>query len=636
MEKQIRNNRERDPSPPSLLIAAHCSTIRRKPDRLDTKELSAILDDLVRELNSSPLRLTTYLNSLNESVKTLNSTFPPALLKISSHYFFTLVRNRIRNLLEQLCTSSRLNEQEIYVLRNCAILLHDLTEQVDDVAKILHWVTDSTFLDSLGNCLNYINKTFKSNPHRNILKQIIRLISLFCNIQERLPIPLHQALFERLLQPTINCLTSPHYVKLFQNLKATTNRLTEEQKLYLIRCPHFLTSYNGPYIEKAIEQILEKMLPRYVSILNKHMKTIKEWNRPMMRAVHNLIITIIYAEDYFSAHINNEAFRSLIDHLLQLLNESVLINKINAESKNMESLLIDATLIVFSILIYEPDALEYLKQCKSADIFRSLATVPSETIVMNAYMLLTYTMSDSDIKTAQDDLPKLLSTTISLLQKAIKTRHESNNNQNLNQDNIDRNILQLVETLKGLSQTEQVREEILKQELVPIICDCYDKLYGLSKEVLLEFIWTLSFNEQINQQLSESPQFIQSLRSIPKPNDDHAQQSTMRRSHSYNSLRNSSFTVSNTATNHGIRRMADGVLWKVVTEPQFQKIYEDKMEKQNHTDNPSVHQKYKYDIMMSYTQNDRDIVYRIQQYLSDHGLHIWFDRSRYQKKGKMI
>ena len=60
------------------------------------------------------------------------------------------------------------------------------------------------------------------------------------------------------------------------------------------------------------------------------------------------------------------------------------------------------------------------------------------------------------------------------------------------------------------------------------------------------------------------------------------------------------------------------------------------MEKQNQTDNPSMHQKYKYDIMMSYTQNDRDIVYRIQQYLADHGLHIWFDRSRYQKKGKMI
>ncbi|CAF1004502.1 unnamed protein product [Adineta ricciae] len=247
MEKPSRTNRDRDPSPPSLLIAAHCSTIRRKPDRLDTKELSAILDDLVRELNSSPLRITTYLNSLNESVKTLNATFPPALLKIPSHYFFTLVRNRIRHLLEQLCATNRLSDQEIYVLRNCAILLHDLVERVDDVSKILHWVSDATFLESLGNTLNYMSKGLKNSPNRNIIKQLTRLLSLFCDIQERLPLPLHQTLFERLLQPTINSLISPQYVKLFQNLKHDAPRFTEEQKLYLIRCPHFLTSYNGKH-----------------------------------------------------------------------------------------------------------------------------------------------------------------------------------------------------------------------------------------------------------------------------------------------------------------------------------------------------------------------------------------------------
>lgn len=245
MDKPVRAPRERDPSPPSLLIAAHCSTVRRKSDRIDIKELSAILDDFVRELNSSPLRLTTYLNSLNESVKTLNATFPPALLRMPSHYFFTLVRNRIRSLLEQLTSTNRLSDQEIYVLRNCAILIHDLVERVDDVSKLLHWITDHTFLDALANCLNHTNRIFKPNQNKNIIKQITRLLSLFCNIQERLPLPLHQTLFERLLQPTINCLTSTTYVKLFQNLKCDSSRLTEEQKLFLIRCPHFLTSYNG-------------------------------------------------------------------------------------------------------------------------------------------------------------------------------------------------------------------------------------------------------------------------------------------------------------------------------------------------------------------------------------------------------
>ena len=205
----------------------------------------------------------------------------------------------------------------------------------------------------------------------------------------------------------------------------------------------------GPYIERLIEQILEKMLPRYVSILNKHMKAVNEWHRPMMRAVHNLIITIIYAEDYFSLHAKNESFRALIDHLLQLLGEPVLINKIRPDTKNMESLLIDATLIVFSILVYEPDALDYMKQRNAADTFRRLSAVPSETIVLNSYMLLACTMSDTDIQTSQDDLPKLLSNTMSLLDKNIRIRHEASHNQNINPENADRSILQLVETLKS-------------------------------------------------------------------------------------------------------------------------------------------------------------------------------------------
>src|SRR5437588_11982651 len=122
------------------------------------------------------------------------------------------------------------------------------------------------------------------------------------------------------------------------------------------------------------------MLPRYVSILDKHMKTIKEWKRPMMRAVHNLIITIAYAEGYFSSYTNTESFRSLINHLLNILNESTLIDKIHQNSNNIETLLIDATLVVFSVLVYESDALDYIKQCKPTTIFRQLTKTPYETI----------------------------------------------------------------------------------------------------------------------------------------------------------------------------------------------------------------------------------------------------------------
>lgn len=251
MLKQRVNNRETNSSltstSSSLLIAAHCATIRRKAAEIDSSELSAILNDLVRELNSIKPSIRTYLNSLNEIVITLNGNFPPKLLEISSHYFCVLVRNAARNLLYQLHTTNRLNHQEIYILRNCTIFMHEIVEKIEDVSKILHWITDGTFLDGLAKCLNNLNKISKANENQHLIKQISRLLNIFCHIQERLPIALHQTLFVRLLQPTIKCLTSLEYVKLFRDLKPNAKSLTEQQKLYLIKCPHFLTSYNGKY-----------------------------------------------------------------------------------------------------------------------------------------------------------------------------------------------------------------------------------------------------------------------------------------------------------------------------------------------------------------------------------------------------
>jgi len=117
---------------------------------------------------------------------------------------------------------------------------------------------------------------------------------------------------------------------------------------------------------------------------------------------------------------------------------------------------------------------------------------------------------------------------------------------------------------KGLAQYEQIKNEIFKKGIVSLLISFYEKLHGLSKQVLLECLWTLSFNEDIAQQIRQYPQFILSLQNIPKSNDDNIQQNTMRRSHSYSNLRKNNIVLSNQATNNGIKNMADGLLWKIV------------------------------------------------------------------------
>jgi hypothetical protein len=203
-------------------------------------------------------------------------------------------------------------------------------------------------------------------------------------------------------------------------------------------------SFSGPHIDNALEQVLEIMLPRYVTILNKHIKTIKEWDRPMMHAIHNLIRTIIYARGYFSSFTDSKSFRSLIDHLLYLLDESVITNKIQANSKKIENLLIEATFSAFNVLVYEPNALEYIKQCKPAMVFHQLTRTSDETIILSAYAMLVYTMDENDIKMLQNDFPQLLFTNLNLIQKAMEARYQTDSNKNS-----DQNIIQLLQTFKG-------------------------------------------------------------------------------------------------------------------------------------------------------------------------------------------
>lgn len=229
---------------PSLLVAAHCMTIRRKKKRIDIQELSAILDDLFRELYYKPLNNTSYLKSMNEITDALNTSAIPSLVLLHSHYFFLLVRNSIQSLLQKSLTTP-LNQQEMFVLRNCTVLLETLVKKIYDVSKLLPWINDNAFVKAVADTLTQINKMPSANHNKRLIRQIVRLVNIFGIIQERLPWHLHENLFISLLQPAVNCLTSSTYVQLFQDLKPDTKSLSSIQKLYLIKCPYFLERYNG-------------------------------------------------------------------------------------------------------------------------------------------------------------------------------------------------------------------------------------------------------------------------------------------------------------------------------------------------------------------------------------------------------
>jgi hypothetical protein len=107
-----------------------------------------------------------------------------------------------------------------------------------------------------------------------------------------------------------------------------------------------------------------------------------------------------------------------------------------------------------------------------------------------------------------------------------------------------------------LVKYEQAKNEILKHNVVPFLIGCSHKLDGLSKQFLLECLWTLSFNKQAAQQMRENLQFIHSLQNIHTSTIGNNQQNTPRYSHS-------SMIPSEEIVNDGIYKITDGLLWNL-------------------------------------------------------------------------
>lgn len=195
--------------------------------------------------------------------------------------------------------------------------------------------------------------------------------------------------------------------------------------------------------------MLDQMLPRYAEIFDQHMKSIKSWRRPVMRAIHNLLNILIHAEDSFVEHASTRSFQALINHFLRLVDQRTILEKIRSNSNNMESLIIDAVVIILTTLVFDADALDYIRRRKPTELFRQLTFAPRQSIVLNAYMLMAYTIDEEGIKNSSGDFGQLIQNIADVLNKNIAIRDRLNRNDRQNLEAVDRNIMQLIETLKG-------------------------------------------------------------------------------------------------------------------------------------------------------------------------------------------
>ena len=159
------------------------------------------------------------------------------------------------------------------------------------------------------------------------------------------------------------------------------------------------------------------MIPRYASILEKHIRSINEWNCAMMHAVHHLLLTVSIAKGYYTPYANGQPLQWLIDHIVRIISEFSIVSKVDEHSTTRETILIDSALKTLTTFVHEPDLLVYIKQLKITSTFRSLILLPYESITFHVYVMLSYTMDENDIKASGKESGRLLSNIFDSLRK---------------------------------------------------------------------------------------------------------------------------------------------------------------------------------------------------------------------------
>lgn len=405
------------------------------------------LDDLHRRFSYKSKRSITYIRSLNEVILQLHETPLPLLGSITSHQFYRTLRQLTTVLLNDWHSLIALNPDEVFLLRNCVLFLIRLVKSVKDMTLLSSWFSNRSLINSIADCMNNIDQLISIEEGTNNFKQLTRLLELFSRYYRQLSDDFQDdPRYDRLFEATMNCLTSSKYDQLFRRLKVQKKSLETEETFFLIQCPAFIISKHSSTPSTFIlEQLLETMIPRYASILDRHIKFIDQWNSGIIHGIHHLLLTVVLLRGHYTNYSHGQPLRWLIDHIIRILSQPSIVNQMKEDLMNYQSLIIDSALRVLTGFVRDPDLLIYIKQLKIQSILRLLVSSPCESIAFHSYLVLSYIMDEIDIKSSEKESGRLLSNIFDSLRREIRLLSERNRHDQA----IEHNITLLVEAVQG-------------------------------------------------------------------------------------------------------------------------------------------------------------------------------------------
>jgi hypothetical protein len=239
--------------PSSDFVNPHHSALNKDPKTISNSELLYLLDDRTNELKQLYDKdQQQQLSIIIDLITILIRVHRSALVAAAQNDFFPFLRTPLTDIIHRWQQFSFLVDNESFMFCTTAKLIHRLIKAVDDVKLIPIWLSDSTLLETISNCLTDIATSGKFFDERNKyhFKYFSRLIDAYTLYQQHFNdqnLPNKDTLVQ-LLDPILHCLTSSRFITTFTNLQIDSTSMTTIQKFFLLICPAFLTSYNGNYL----------------------------------------------------------------------------------------------------------------------------------------------------------------------------------------------------------------------------------------------------------------------------------------------------------------------------------------------------------------------------------------------------
>ncbi|CAF3298182.1 unnamed protein product [Rotaria socialis] len=489
---------------------------------------------------------------------------------IIDHRAFFILRDYFLNLLQRWRFGEVFDDTSYFIFESISSLFLKMSSHISNgnLSTLKELIFHETFLNEMNRFFDELSVNGKYlEDHQiksmdNLLRTIQRLERINFDTKK-----------DYLFDNIVKCICSSSFIEIFLQ---SVNQDNEDvgHRFLLNTCTDYIYSHSTDQKHKqSLIDIRQTLLRPFTQWLIQQSSLFRFWNNRMLITLRQICFLLT-----LSIQLNRLILldKDILDDYYQIIDSfvNILYSIIQSENKTNNKLsqsLIGTIIPNIYTMTLSKQLEKYIQNKHIISLILKLTDFENDEIQLNAFKIL------SSITTEQETKNIVYSNTIASLFIKFLNKVIDDSNQTLR-------FYNLLRSLKSLIQYDQITDELTKQNGLPLIMRCAtdSKFKPIQvQQPALEILFILTFNNEAYQRLKSYSTEIKPFLS---------------------------------SSHQRISQVADMILWKLEKEEQA-------LTKPNIQD-----RNYKYDIILSYSQSDKDLCLRIYDELMSDDFRVWIDQ----------